>query len=418
MRAEKLLRYLAWGAFIAGCAVLASVVLKNRHRWTKVDFVEYYDWSLELRLGGDPWVPSGDPSFTPVRGLFHRGNCNYTPAFLTAFGPLTTLARKPAYWVWQTTLIGSLFASILILVGELRPPPGPAWYALAIGAVLLFPEVYGAQYESQPTFLLLLLIVSSWALDRRSSSVAAGLALAAATLLKIYPGLVAGYFLLRRRWRTLGWSIVFALAGLIASNPRYEYEFFHFGAPIFERNSWLTWWLKLDRAIGILGNVRAAMDRLWGGTIPPQAQAHWLAISALLALLVLGATATATVEARGVEALEVTILGLWLVAALLISPLGWGHELPLLIPLWLGEAACLLRGAPWKTAGAALTAFGLVGIVAAYFWSPLRHAHLFFVATIITFIGGWWLVRSWSVWYRLLGHLEAVEKILPAMFEP
>ncbi len=374
-----------------GVAILLHALYQNRLRYSTASFYDYYPWSLELRLGGDPWIPADNPAYRPHPGIPHHRYCNYPPAFVVAFQPLTLLAPRPAYWIWQAILVASLAGATLMLAGAMRPR-GHAPYLFALAAVLMFPETYGALYESEPTFLLLVLVVAAWRLDRRDHSAPAGLALAAATLLKMYPGLVGLHFLLRRRWATVGWSIVFALAGLVLSNLRYEYEFLHFGVPIFSRD----YWLLQERQVAILAYLRWVASIVHPGVPSGAAAIAWLGATALACLALIVTAALATTRSHGSDELDVMCLGIWLGAALMVSPLAWAHELPLMLPIWLGAAAAIARGAAWRNAGVALLIVGLALIYATYFTSPLRRQHMFFIAALATYAGACLALGEWS----------------------
>jgi Glycosyltransferase family 87 len=374
-----------------GVAILLHALYQNRLRYRTASFYDYYPWSLELRLGGDPWIPADNPAYRPHPGIPHHKYCNYPPAFVAAFQPLTLLEPRPAYWIWQAILIASLALAALMLVAEMRPH-GRAPYLIALAALLLFPETYGALYESEPTFLLLALVVAAWWLDKRELPAVSGPALAVATLLKMYPGLVGLYFLLRKRWAMLGWSIVLAVVGLVFTNLRYEYEFIHFGVPIFGRD----YWLLQERQIAILANLRWIMSVIHPGAPSGAAAVAWLGATALACLALIAAAARATRQSAASMELDVMCLGIWIGAALMISPLAWAHELPLMFPIWLGAAAAIARGAEWRNAGVALLAVGLALIYAAYFASPLRRQHLFFIAALATYAGACLAVARWS----------------------
>ena len=72
---------------------------------------------------------------------------------------------------------------------------------------------------AQLTPMLLALLCASWFCARWERPAAAGLWLALAALLKLYPAAAGGYFLFGRRWRALGWTIGFFAAGVLLTNP-------------------------------------------------------------------------------------------------------------------------------------------------------------------------------------------------------
>jgi hypothetical protein len=367
----------------AGLAVLTVSSIKHRDRYDQVSMSEFYAWSSELRAGGDPWLAAHDPSYREIPGVHHLGHCNYPPAFLLAFEPLTMLPIRTAYWIWQAIIVASLIGATLIVVRELNPPAAH-YYALAVGGVLLYPEVYGMLYESQPTAILLLLVVAAFSLDRRERSAPAGLTLAASALLKMYPALASGYFLMRRRWATIAWAVIFSLVGLAITGVHSIRDFAHFG---IVGSNWLSTdtWLRNDRSIAILSNLRVPIDAIFGTSPSATGIALWFGLTALADAAVVAAAFYMTYRAAAARSLDMACCGLWLAAAIVVSPIGWGHYLPFLIPLILAILALLASADEVDTAGAVLFLAGLTGTILPYYSGGLRRVHMMFFATILVY---------------------------------
>jgi len=379
-------RWLAYAPLIAGIILLTIAMYRNRGNFAKVSMAEFYDWSWELRAGGNPWLENHDPAFKTIPGVPHRGHCNYPPAFLIAFEPLTLINVRTAYWIWQAILIASMIAAVAMIVYELGPPPGAAPYALALGATLLYPETYGSLYESQLTFLLLAMLAAAFVLDRRRWSAAAGLMLAVATLFKLFPGLAAGYFLVHRRWTTLAWAAAFGLSGLLLTSRGNQHAFLNFG---ILHSQWLEddGWLRNDRSLSIYSNLRALLDWLSGGPLTGRLVQLWMGLTAIGDAIVIAITLFVTARAARSPQADVASLGLWLCAAIIVSPISWGHYLPLIMPLLLGSIACVIRREKLPYAAILLVGLGLSGIYLAYFAGALREHHAFFLATLMIFAG-------------------------------
>jgi hypothetical protein len=369
----------------AGFAVLIVSSVKHRDRFDQVSMSEFYAWSSELRAGGDPWLATHDPAYREIPGARHVGHCNYPPAFLFAFEPLTILPIQTAYWIWQAMIVVSLVGATFLVVCELNPPE-THYYALAVGAVLLYPEVYGMLYESQPTAILLLLVVAAFSLDRRARSAPAGLSLAAAALLKMYPALAGGYFLMRRRWSTIVWAIIFALAGLALTGVQSVRDFAHFG---IVGSTWLSTdtWLRNDRSIAILSNLRVPIDAIFGPAPPAAGIALWLGITALADAVLVVAAFSLTYRAAAARTLDMACFGLWLATSILVSPIGWGHYLPFLLPLIIAMLAILVTANKVDTAGTVFFLAGVAGTILPYYSGALRRVHVMFFATILVYTG-------------------------------
>lgn len=394
---------------VIGGGLLARALYQDRFRYDKSDFYSYYAWSRDLRTGGDPWAP---PSFSPrpeaaggaaapdaARGAGRLPYCNYTPAFCLVFSPLTLLEPPNAYWIWQALQIGSLALAILLVLGEIAPHAAPSRRAAAVASALLFPHVYGTLYEAQPTPMLLLLVAGAWVCARRDRPAPAALLLSAAALLKLYPAAVGGYFLFRpggagprrRRFasRMLVWCAIFGAIGLLASGAGHWLKFLRYGVPIFDQPELL----RQERQIAISSSLYSLLGWLRGTSSPPGWYA--LAATAIADLAVIGSGAAIARRARDDAASDGLCLSLWLMAALLLSPLGWAHETVFFLPLYLFAAAYLVRGeARWGAT--VVVGLGLAGLVVPYFWVVLRHLHGFFLATAISYAGACMLIQLGS----------------------
>ncbi len=374
-----------------GAALVARTLYVNRGRYSKSDFAKYYNWSEELRLGGDPWLPGDDPSSRPPPGVRYAGNCNYTPAFCHIFEPLTILPPSSAYWIWQGLMVGALVFGIFLVLRETGPPLAASTYFLAFGAALLFPEVHESLHYAQPTFLLLLLMVGAWASDRRDARAMAGLLLASAALLKVYPALLGMHFLLRRRWSTVGWSIAFTIAGLLLFNVPQEITFLRYCMP----RAWVQFSVaqKQERCVCVMGNIYFLLAKIEGAS-PPFALVTALTLPVDLAIA--AAAIAATLRTLPIRELDGLCAGLWIAASLIMSPLAWPHELTLLLPMLLALAVGIARGVPIRSTRLLLLLAGILGVILAYFFPPLQPTHLFFWAALGIYLSGFMIALDWA----------------------
>jgi Glycosyltransferase family 87 len=376
---------------LVGILVLARTLHDYRDRYRRTDFETYYSWSLEFRLGGRPWIPGGAPSFRSPPGMPHAMSCNYPPAFLFFFSPLTLLSQVTAYWVWQGLMIAALVLAICLFLRELGPPSHFSVYFLAIGAALLFPETSSTLYEAQPAFLLLLLFAGAWIFDRRGRPIPAAFLLAAAALLKLYPAAAGGYFLFRRRWSVVAWSIAFGASGLLIDfNSQVSF--------LRSLPAWMNeYWPWSPVAVGVMQNIWSVLSRFFGASAPV-AIAFPIAIAADAAL-VAAAIAVTIADGRTKE-LDCLSLGLWIAAALMMSPIAWSHELPLMFPILIAVAAGIVRGLPVRPAGPILIAAGLLAIIVAHFSTPVRYLHTLFIAALAIYSAGYLIGSGWIEFSR------------------
>jgi alpha-1,2-mannosyltransferase len=202
---------------------------------------------------------------------------------------------------------------------------------LGTGLVLLYGpltiNLFWAQAQI-PIFLLLILALR-WFHQREDW--ACGGALAVAGLIKTYPLLVLGYFILLRRWRIAASAlIVIASAALfsimlfgIDINTQFMHQLQHYDIQA-----------EVTESISIPVVILRLFWLLVGGRPFPTVlrlaviATIWVIMSGLFLL-----TVWATISAHR-NGCEEAVYGLWVAAAVLLSPVSWIHHMVLmLIPL-------------------------------------------------------------------------------------
>jgi hypothetical protein len=312
----------------AGAAILAIVAAVSlahhlhavSHRYDQFDFSVFYGWWTDYSSGGDPW--------TDLRGPM-RG-CNYTPAFVAIFSPLARLDQQTAFWIWQIVQLLSLVTAVLMLARGSDSPLGAAPTVIVLSLAILSRPFMAALAWSQMAPMLLMLLSAAWFCARRERPAAAALWLALAALLKLFPAGAAGYFLFGRRWRALGWTIFFFLAGVLLTSPARWIELVTHGLPIAYRitgHAGLTVLSFVRKSVsvahfGATTNAGEPLFAVWGFT-------------AIIDLALLAIAVAATLTTRGRADLDGLVFGLWVALALLMSPLAWSQDTLLLIPAYL-----------------------------------------------------------------------------------
>jgi hypothetical protein len=308
----------------------ASTTIRRIHRFSyrydRVDFNSFYRWAAAYESGREVWVKLSDGP--PQPGVSHYF-CNYTPFFVEASAPMARLDQRTAHLIWEILQAAALAISLFVLARETAPRfDWPATLAfVAIGMV--FKTVRNLLWFGQASAFLLLLLVLSWRESRHRHPARAGFWLALAGLLKIYPGVLGGYFILRRKWREAIWSMVIFVAGVVATGISNWSRFAIYGTPhTMER---IAWPQMAHEFSSILPNVY----RLASYFSAPAAPSWPLigAITAVLDLIIVAVLAFATLRASTEE--DGLVFGMWLAAAVLLSPLAWRHELVLLFPAYL-----------------------------------------------------------------------------------
>jgi Glycosyltransferase family 87 len=310
----------------AGAAILlvvAALLLAQRlhtisHRYDQFDFVVFYGWWTDYSNGGDPWTDQ----LGPMRG------CNYTPAFIEIFSPLARLDQKTAFWIWQSAQILCIVIAVLILACGNASPLGTAPTIIVLSLVMLSSPLAAALVWSQVAPMLLALMSAAWFCARRQRPAAAGLWLALAALLKLYPAAAAGYFLFGRHWRALGWTTAFFAAGVLLTNPTHWIELVTHGLPIAYR-------ITGRHGLSVLSFVRTSVAYLAGTRINAEPLFAVWGLTALIDLALIAIAAAATITGGGRADLDALAFGLWVALALLMSPLAWRQDFILLLPACL-----------------------------------------------------------------------------------
>lgn len=310
----------------AGAAILAIVAAFSlvqhlhavSHRYDQFDFSVFYGWWTDYSSGGDPW--------TDLRGPM--SGCNYTPAFVAIFSPLARLDQKTAFWIWQIVQLLCLLAAVLLMTRGSASPLGVAPTIIVLSLAFVSRPFMGALAWSQIAPMLLALLTAAWFCARRQHPAVAGLCLALAALLKLYPAGAAGYFLFGRRWRTLAWTIGFFAAGVLLTNPVHWIELVTHGLPIAYR-------ITGHAGLTVLSFVRKSVAQFAGTASAAEPLFVVWGLTALIDLALLAIAAAATIIGRGRVDLDGLLFGLWVALALLMSPLAWSQDTLLLIPAYL-----------------------------------------------------------------------------------
>jgi hypothetical protein len=289
---------------------------------------------------------------------FHRDPANPTDRFFihhNAHPPTSVLLALPVAWLdypdamlaWNLLSLAALAASLWLMNRRLGLASSP-WALLPLGAFLLVCGPFQQQmYQGQLNLVLLLLLTATWAADRAGRPLLAGALLGAATAVKLFPGFLLLYFLLRRDWRAVA-ATVFSFAlltGLTAAvlGPAAYRDYVADVLPKVAayQSDWLNasfagFWSRLFDPT----SHQNIVIPLW--TSPTLAAAATLLCRvALLAVLVWGLWRIETPADRDLG------FGLLLVAMLLVSPVAWDHYF-LLLFLPVAVIWQLLRNAGFR----------------------------------------------------------------------
>ena len=333
-------------------------------RSNQLDFSHYYVSALALREGLNPYATHLETLARPL-GLDIRAirKAGYPPTFLLSFEPLTLLSPRAAYWTWTgfSTLCFAL-ALYLMLTAEVHFERRLESLIVAL-AILYQPVWYHYKYAQSQLLILLLAVVMMRAFARGRDSLA-GFSLAAAVALRVFPVILAGYLICRRRWRALAWTAGWGVAigaTTLAAAGNASFGFLR-AIPFLTSHEFLA--RPADISLG------AFVSRLFwysmGGRLGPVADMARRIAATAAELAVLAIVARATI-ASGRNAAgqdpdwndeERRALGLWIAAMVLVAPTAWEHYLVLmLIPLLLIADGAARRVASSRAVWAAIASW-------------------------------------------------------------
>lgn len=272
------------------------------------------------------------------------------PAAVVA-GPISSLPSGPLWWLLAN--LGLTGASFLVMrsltppIPKLRSVLGRAAVPIAVAAWFLFgPSLQQLLFANQQSLLLLATSVFAFGLFK-DRPVLTGLGLAVAVLIKASPALFALPLLASRRFRELGWSMLFGVLGIALT------------LPVIGLKPWLDFAHALLTGSDIVATQGYNMAPL-AGALPAVPHLVWI-----------GLTGAAMLLAGRLPVRELIVVSIALF--LLGWPVQWLHyatialvALTILLPdrrTWLALAAAyLLFGVWWRVAW--LPATGLLVVAA------------------------------------------------------
>ena len=313
------------------CALLVMIgtLTKMPDQWHRRDFSNYYESAWALRHGIDPYAtnltPIGAQLGLETNWLVHASE---TPPFLLCFEPLTRMRPRVAFWIWIAINFSALAIAMYLLL--VRRPGLTGRTALLLAALMLMSAPVNLNfYWGQSQLIILALMVAAMRAMERDRDGTAGLLIAVGSLLRAYPLLLVGYFVLRRKWR----AVIFATAGIAAAGVAtiailglsQTLSFIHGGL-------WLTDYRVVNRVDNLsLGPFVSRMFWSVTGTAPGSS-ADWVRRAAIATAdaVVLGLTIRATLAEADRSDPDWRIYSLWIATAIMLTPVGWHHYLVLL----------------------------------------------------------------------------------------
>jgi hypothetical protein len=331
---------------------------------------QFYDLRRQQEVAarvGVPLLPGPDG-----RAALNYSNYSYPPWLALAYFPISRLPYNLARRVWLVlATLAYVLASALLGAAAASPdergaPTPERRRRLAVAgvaaALLFFPGFYGL-FDGQSNDFQLLGLAAGLALLRRGRPVAAGLVLAPASMVKLFPGIVAIFLAARREWRALGGLAAGCAAIVLASLPAVGIE------------GWRGWLVYLpthnavDSTFVRNQSIAGALARLLteNADAPPIALAPGAVRPLRIALEALAATLALVALIRPATRREpryAVQFGTMLVLAVLITPKAWEHYGIFLLPAFLGILGAAEAGAaPLGALALAGVAFAVWGLL-------------------------------------------------------
>jgi alpha-1,2-mannosyltransferase len=296
---------------MVAAAIVTLVAVARRPDAGTTDFKTFYESSRQYLAHTDPYVP-----YDANRGP------NLNPPWVVAL--MAQLCRAPlpvAAGLWWVFSFVCFFTAIVLIARAAAPG-----HAVAIAScVLVTQAAYANLRLGQVAWPLMLFITGAWLADRSRRPVLCGVLIGAAAAWKPFLLVFAPYLLWRREWRafsammaTIGVTVV---AGLLAVGV-----------------GGYSSWLAVLRLVGWAGHplnasLRGLLTRLLTvptlseqPTTPVIVAPEWLDPAWFIAAAVVIAVGARQIVVM--RSVDVAWAALTLIA-LLVSPLGWIHYVPL-----------------------------------------------------------------------------------------
>ena len=267
----------------------------------------------------------------PADRFFIEFNAHPPTAVLLGM-PFAGLSFAGAFALWNVLSLVFLVASAALIVRQFNLPFSPWDMLPAITLLLLCYPFWHQMVHGQLNLLLLLLLTGVWAADRRGHPRWAGALLGLATAIKLFPGFLFVYFVLRREWsavRTglLALAAITVLTALLLGPTSYRTYFLEV---MPQTSQWRSEWPNLSLS-SLWFKLFESSRRLPPIEIQPLAHAPALALVGVAATMIAVTAILAAVTPRLRSRRDWDLLfALTMIGMLLVSPITWDHYLLML----------------------------------------------------------------------------------------
>ncbi len=326
---RRLLIAIGIGVLLVGFLLILSRY--DTHTTRASDFTFDYLGTLAFYQGESLYSPL-TPDYYEAAGLEDAAHYNFHPPFSgLLFLPLVPLGYPVAItiWTWGSTLLYLALGAVVLRELKLVPP---MYLVPLVAGLSLFWHPFLFHTIVAPLSMVLAgCVTGAWLLLRRRRDALAGVLVALATLIKLFPGLLIIFFLVRRRWWALwAWGATIVL-GLLLTGLVFGFD------DVIAYHTDVMLRRPPSAQHGPIHNLSllSVFDRfLVGGTyLQPIVMAPLVAqvLKAATFLGVVLATMYALWRLAPTQHGDDHGFALVCVAFLLISPSTWGHALVMLI---------------------------------------------------------------------------------------
>ncbi|MFM2032669.1 MAG: hypothetical protein RLZZ297_1434 [Chloroflexota bacterium] len=256
------------------------------------------------------------------------------PWYAVFFVPFVEFDGRQVLLVYKFLSMGLFLMVIGYWWWTVRPPL--RWGLLVVTTVLAFRPVLDTIANGQIDIILLACLLAAYTLVRRRFPFAAGVFIALATMLKIYPVLIVAFFVMKKEWR----AVIGTLCGLVAINalavllmgwePHRQYVF-----DVLPRIGGTTSWIENQTIAGFLARL---VDTPFAAHVLVQTPVYLAAM--LVSTLVIAVVCLIALRSyprdSTVSALQ---YGMFVVVLVCAVPAAWVHYQTVLVAvvLWLAE---------------------------------------------------------------------------------
>jgi len=287
------------------------------------DFTIFYFTGRMVSEGLPLYADVPEAYRTYWRGIT-LGNLN-PPHFQLLIAPLVPLGYRGALAVWLLFNVAVVVMAWRITVRELAPALTPKRILVALLVIFASAAWTSVAVTGEMSLLLLVPFVLAWRAARHQRWTSAGVWLGLCVAFKPFFLVFVAWLTVARRWRAIGGGLLSALACIVA------------GASVYGVKAYADWMRGLGRIgwyyLPMNVSLRGLAERLVhsGAPIVPVVELPllatplWLTAAASVGAITAWTAWPGRAGSRDVDRL----FALLLVAALLVSPLGWIYYLPL-----------------------------------------------------------------------------------------